>query len=65
MKKRKPVTAATRERRKHQATRDLLWDRLNDVLNNLWSRADRGSGDEKQVEEARALLRVLRKTGAK
>lgn len=62
---RKKISAATRERRRHQATRDLLWDRIDGVLRALWQNAEGGTGDEKQLAEVRSTLRVLRKTGAK
>ena len=64
------VSAATRERRRHQVLRDKLWRRLREKLDRTRYRA----GQEGQLEpkttkgymdEALFLLDALRDTGAK
>lgn len=68
--KRKPTTAATRERRRHQALRDRLWERVLDRLWDVQSRQGPGTdgthlADKAHLSEARFLIKALRDTGAK
>lgn len=68
--KRKPTTAATRERRKHQVLRAKLWERIEDLLFAVQGHQGPGTQDYRapdnvRVSEARFLIKALRDTGAK
>lgn len=67
--KRKKITAGTRERRKHQAFRDLIWERVDSLLLDVQRRCTTPDPtkqhDHTSVNTARGLIAALRATGAK